>query len=64
VLRDLWEAVLTDFLGRYYMLEVDNLEQPVVTTLLAEADVVQTAILDRLPEVPCCWGICSFASRW
>jgi DNA-binding NarL/FixJ family response regulator len=56
VLRDLWEAVLTDFLGRYYMLEVDNLEQPVVTTLLAEADVVQTAILDRLPQVPMLLG--------
>jgi DNA-binding NarL/FixJ family response regulator len=56
VLRDLWEAVLTDFLGRYYMLEVDNLEQPVVNTLLAEADVVQTAILDRLPQVPMLLG--------
>jgi DNA-binding NarL/FixJ family response regulator len=51
VLRDLWEAVLTDFFGRYYMLKVDTLEQPVVTTLLEEADVVQMAILDRIPEV-------------
>ncbi|MBE9156271.1 DUF3685 domain-containing protein [Nodosilinea sp. LEGE 06152] len=52
VLQDLWQAAVTDFFGRYYTLQVGNLEQPVVPTLLAEAPVVQAAILDRIPLVP------------
>lgn len=56
VLRDVWELGITDFFGRYYTLQVDNLEQPVVPTLLAEAPVVQAAILDPLPLVPMLLG--------
>ncbi len=56
VLRDLWEATITDYFGRYYTLQVDNLEQPVVPALLAEAPVVQAAILDRIPLVPLVLG--------
>ncbi|MGG6238690.1 DUF3685 domain-containing protein [Nodosilinea sp. AN01ver1] len=52
VLQDLWQAAVTDFFGRYYTLQVGNLEQPVVPTLLVEAPVVQAAILDRIPLVP------------
>ncbi|MBE9108567.1 DUF3685 domain-containing protein [Nodosilinea sp. LEGE 07298] len=52
VLQDLWQAAITDFFGRYYTLQVGNLEQPVVPTLLVEAPVVQAAILDRIPLVP------------
>ncbi|MGB6013874.1 MAG: DUF3685 domain-containing protein [Nodosilinea sp.] len=52
VLQDLWQAAITDFFGRYYTLQVGNLEQPVVPTLLVEAPVVQVAILDRIPLVP------------
>jgi DNA-binding NarL/FixJ family response regulator len=56
VLQDLWQATVTDFFGRYYSLQVDTLEQPVVPTLLTEAPVVQAAILDRLPLVPMLLG--------
>jgi hypothetical protein len=37
LLRDVWAATLTDFFGRYYTLQVTDLEQPVVPTLMAEA---------------------------
>lgn len=56
VLRDVWEATITDYFGRYYTLQVDNLEQPVVPTLLAEAPVVQEAVLNRIPLVPMLLG--------
>ncbi|MEO1067680.1 MAG: DUF3685 domain-containing protein [Cyanobacteria bacterium J06638_6] len=56
VLRDVWEATITDYFGRYYTLPVNNLEQPVVPTLLDEAGVVQAAILDRIPLVPMLLG--------
>ncbi|MBD2113642.1 MULTISPECIES: DUF3685 domain-containing protein [Cyanophyceae] len=56
VLQDLWQAAVTDFFGRYYTLQVNTLEQPVVPTLLTEAPVVQGAILDRLPLVPMLLG--------
>ena len=56
VLHDVWLATVTDFFGRYYTLQVDTLEQPVVPTLLAEAPVVQAAILDRVPLVPMLLG--------
>ncbi|NJL48476.1 MAG: DUF3685 domain-containing protein [Leptolyngbyaceae cyanobacterium SM2_5_2] len=51
VLRDVWAATLEDFFGRYYTLQVANLEQPVVSTLMTEAEVVQRSILDRIPLV-------------
>lgn len=56
VLQDLWQATITDFFGRYYTLQINTLEQPVVPTLLTEAPVVQAAILDRLPLVPMLLG--------
>jgi DNA-binding NarL/FixJ family response regulator len=56
VLHDVWEALITDFFGRYYTLQVNNLELPVVPTLLAETAVVQGAILDRIPLVPLVLG--------
>ncbi|WP_017297251.1 DUF3685 domain-containing protein [Nodosilinea nodulosa] len=56
VLQDLWQATIADFFGRYYTLQVGNLEQPVVPTLLVEAPVVQAAILDRIPLVPTLLG--------
>ena len=52
LLRDVWAATLTDFFGRYYTLQVINLEQPVVPTLMAEAEVVQRSILSHIPLVP------------
>ena len=52
VLQDVWQAVSTDFFGRYYTLKVDNLEQSVVKALLEEADVVRMSILEPIPLVP------------
>jgi DNA-binding NarL/FixJ family response regulator len=52
LLRDVWATTLTDFFGRYYTLQVTNLEQPVVPTLIAEAEVVQRSVLNRIPLVP------------
>lgn len=51
ILLDLWQAVLVDFLGRYYTVSVAGREVEVVETLLRDATVVQTAILDRIPGV-------------
>ncbi|MGE5194579.1 MAG: DUF3685 domain-containing protein, partial [Deltaproteobacteria bacterium] len=56
VLQDIWRSVTTDFFGRYYTLEVDNLEQPVVNTLLQEAETVQQSILAPIPQVPMLLG--------
>jgi len=56
VLRDVWEAAITDFFGRYYTLQINQAEQSVVPTLLAEAEVVQAAILDQIPLVPMVLG--------
>jgi DNA-binding NarL/FixJ family response regulator len=56
ILRDVWQAVIIDFFGRYYTLEVDTLEQPVVKTLLQEEPTVQSAILNKIPQVPLLLG--------
>ena len=56
VLQDIWTEVITDFFGRYYTLQVDNLEQPVVPALMAERPVVAAAILNKIPAVPMLMG--------
>ena len=56
VLQDIWTEVITDFFGRYYTLQIDNLEQPVVPTLMAELDVVRESILNKIPQVPMLLG--------
>lgn len=56
ILRDIWQAVITDFFGRYYTLEVDQLERPVVNTLLQDEATVQSTLLTPLPEVSALFG--------
>lgn len=56
VLQDIWTEVITDFFGRYYTLQVDNLEQSVVPALMEEEPVVQSSILNKIPEVPMVMG--------
>ncbi len=51
-LYDLWEAVTLDFFGRYYTPPVDGLDQPMVTFLQQDGAIVQSAILDSIPQVP------------
>ena len=52
LLRDLWQAVTIDFFGKYYTLQVDDLEQPLVKQLLEEAEIVQLEILNTIPLAP------------
>jgi hypothetical protein len=49
LLRDLWEANIIDFLGKYYTLTTAQGELELVGELLDEADTVQAEILDPIP---------------
>ncbi|MBD1913137.1 MULTISPECIES: DUF3685 domain-containing protein [unclassified Leptolyngbya] len=49
LLRDLWEATIIDFLGKYYTLTTAQGELELVGELLDEADTVQAEILDPIP---------------
>jgi DNA-binding NarL/FixJ family response regulator len=51
ILLDLWQAIVIDFFGRYFTVTVQGTEVEVVTVLLSEAAIVQSAILDRIPGV-------------
>jgi DNA-binding NarL/FixJ family response regulator len=51
ILQDLWQAVVTDFFGKYYTISVGNLEIEVVSTLLQDVEIVQNAILNKIPFV-------------
>ena len=49
VLRDLWQASINDFFGRYYTLPIGNGQYEVVNVLLQSAGIVQEAILNKIP---------------
>ena len=51
LLRDLWQSVLTDFLGKYYTLTLKGQEVAVVPALLQEQITVETEILNKIPLV-------------
>jgi DNA-binding NarL/FixJ family response regulator len=51
VLRDLWEAVVTEFFGRYSTVRLRQREIEIVPVMLDEGYLVQTDILDRIPLV-------------
>ncbi|NJR52302.1 MAG: DUF3685 domain-containing protein [Leptolyngbyaceae cyanobacterium CSU_1_3] len=51
ILRDLWQSVMTEFLGRYYTLRVDDRDVEIVAILLQDVDKIQTEILDCIPLV-------------
>ena len=46
---DLWQSILTDYFGKYYVVQVDGVEREVVAILSQDARVVQEAIFDRIP---------------
>ncbi len=56
VLQDLWDAVNTEFFGKYYTVRVRNVEEEVVTLLRQEKPVVEAQILDNIPLVPELFG--------
>lgn len=51
IARDLWQAAITDFFGKYSTLQVGDRQIEFVNTLLQDAEIVQTAILDKIPLV-------------
>ena len=51
VIHDLWDAVNTEFFGKYYTVRVSNVEEEVVTLLQREKLLVQAQVLDRIPMV-------------
>jgi len=51
IISDLWQAVITDYFGKYSTLKIDSLELEIVDFLLQDTEVVQTAILWKIPLV-------------
>lgn len=51
IMRDLWQAVITDFFGKYSLLQVGSRNLEIVNYLLQDAFIVQAAILNRIPLV-------------
>lgn len=51
IARDLWQAAITDFFGKYSTLQVGDRQVEFVNMLLQDAEIVQTAILDKIPLV-------------
>ncbi|BAU13424.1 response regulator receiver domain protein [Leptolyngbya sp. NIES-3755] len=49
VLRDLWQAIVMQFFGRYSMVRVKKQDIEIVASLLNESNAVQTQILDQIP---------------
>ncbi|MEL6938524.1 MAG: DUF3685 domain-containing protein [Cyanobacteria bacterium J06598_1] len=56
VVSDLWDAVNTEFFGKYYTVRIGNVEEEVVTVLQREKPVVQAQILNQIPLVPEMFG--------
>ncbi|KPQ32760.1 MAG: Protein of unknown function (DUF3685) [Phormidium sp. OSCR] len=49
---DLWRGTSQEFFGRYYTLNFNGESLELVDLLLQQADVVQAAILDKIPLLP------------
>jgi DNA-binding NarL/FixJ family response regulator len=49
ILRDLWQAIVMQFFGRYSMVRVKKRDLEIVSALLKEGDMVQAQILDQIP---------------
>ncbi|MGJ3246382.1 MAG: DUF3685 domain-containing protein [Elainellaceae cyanobacterium] len=49
LLLDLWLAVISNFFGKYYIVQIDNVEVELVEALRQDADSVQIEILDKIP---------------
>jgi DNA-binding NarL/FixJ family response regulator len=52
ILQDLWRAATIDFVGRYYTILVGDRSLEVTELLLQDVDIIQAAILDKIPLVP------------
>lgn len=52
ILQDLWQAIVTDFFGKYAQIQIGRQVVSIVDVLLQEREAVRSAILDRIPEAP------------
>lgn len=52
ILRDLWDATVEDFFGRYYTVAINGVEQELVAVLQQEKAAVEAEVLQRIPLVP------------
>lgn len=50
ILQDLWQAIVTDFFGKYALLELNHHSIAMVETLLQDQETIHSAILDRIPD--------------
>jgi DNA-binding NarL/FixJ family response regulator len=50
ILQDLWASVTTDFFGRYHTLSLEDRNTEIIPILLQDAAIVQTEILDKIPQ--------------
>ncbi|HEY9909390.1 MAG TPA: DUF3685 domain-containing protein [Thermosynechococcaceae cyanobacterium] len=51
ILQDLWQAVLKDFFGKYSTLKLGDQQVLILEALQQNSEVVQTAILNKVPLV-------------
>jgi DNA-binding NarL/FixJ family response regulator len=51
ILQDLWEAIVTEFFGKYYTIPLAGMDVEVVDVLLQDRNLIQTAILEKIPGV-------------
>lgn len=51
LLQDLWRTATTEFFGKYYTLILGDQELEVVQVLLQDAEIVEQAILEKIPLV-------------
>ena len=51
ILRDLWSASIVEFYGRYYTIETGNEEIEIASFLQRDREIVQAAILEKIPLV-------------
>ena len=51
ILQDLWQAILSDFFGKYYTLNLSDRSVTVIEILQQGFAIVETAILDKIPLV-------------
>ncbi len=48
--QELWAAVTTDFLGRYHTFSAPDIHIEIIPTVLQDAAIVQSEILDKIPQ--------------
>ncbi|WP_138503907.1 DUF3685 domain-containing protein [Nostoc sp. PA-18-2419] len=46
---DLWQAAITDFFGKFYLIKIQNKNIELVKLLLQQTEVVQREILNKIP---------------